>query len=115
MKKFRNISLAILLSTLTAQANCKIFTSPATNFSKLKGSESIALSISGIYYEKNKQGKKKMKIKLGNEALLEFDKKARDYIQKECKTNGWTTIYNFQIKNMGKKDWFDLYATYDYE
>jgi hypothetical protein len=108
-------TLTLALTTVLANAECKIFTSPATDFSTLKGSETVALSISSIYYEKDKKGRKKMKIKLGKEALLDFDGKARTYIQDECKTNGWTKIYNFKIKSMGTKDWFDLYATYDYE
>ena len=56
-----------------------------------------------------------MKIKLGKEALLEFDGKARDYIQEEFTKHGWKTVYNFQIRSIGTKDWFNLYATYDYE
>lgn len=56
-----------------------------------------------------------MKIKLGKDALIEFDGKARDYIHEQCQNNGWKTVYNFQIKSMGTKDWFDMYATYDYE
>ena len=115
MKQLKNIALTLLLTTGLSQAGCKIFTSSATNFSTLKGSETVALSISSIYYEKDKKGRKKMKIKLGKEALLEFDEKARNYIQEECSKNGWKTVYNYQIKSMGTKDWFDLYATYDYE
>ena len=49
------------------------------------------------------------------DALMEFDGKTRDCIQQECKNNGWKTVYNYQIKSMGTKDWFDMYATYDYE
>jgi len=108
-------TLTLALTTLFANADCKIFTSAATDFSTLKGSKTVALSISSIYYEKDEKGRKKMKIKLGKEALLDFDRQARDYIQNECKSNGWTVIYNFQIKSMGTKDWFDLYATYDYK
>lgn len=115
MKHIKQITLALILTSVAAQAECKIFSSPATNFSTLKGSESISLSISSIYYEKNKNGKKMMKIKLGKDALIEFDSKARDYIQEQCKSYGWKKVYNFQIKSMGTKDWFDMYATYDYE
>lgn len=115
MKPIKRITLALLAAAVTAQAECRILTSPATDFSTLKGSESIALSISTIYYKKDKNGKKKMEFKTGSEALLEFDRKAREYLQDECKKNHLKTIYNFQIKSMSNKDWYHLYATYDYE
>jgi len=108
-------TMALALTTLLANAECKIFSSPATDFSKLKGSETVSLTISSIYYEKNKKGRKKMKIKLGNEAILEFNEKARNYLQEQCEKYKWTTIYNYQIKNVPNKDWFNLYVTYDYQ
>jgi hypothetical protein len=115
MKHIKTLVLAFVLTSVAAQAECKIFTSPATNFSTLKGSESISLSISQVYYEKNKKGKKKMKFKTGSEALLEFDRKAREYLQKECEKYKLSTIYNYQIRNMSDENWYNFYASYDYE
>ena len=108
-------TLTLALTTLLANAECKIFTSPATDFSTLKGSSALSLSIANIYYEKSKNGKKKMKVKHGGEAFLEFDEKARDYLQKECKENGYSVIYNYQIRSTASERWFNFAATYDYK
>ena len=107
-------TLALALSTLALNAECKIFTSPATDFSDLKGSEGVSLSISNIYYKKGKNGKKKMEFKLAQKAFLEFDEKAREYIQEQCSKNKWNTVYNYQIRTTPSKDWYNFYATYDY-
>jgi len=56
-----------------------------------------------------------MKIKLGGEAFLEFDDKARPYLQKECKENGYSVIYNYQIGSTVSERWFNFSATYDYK
>jgi hypothetical protein len=108
-------TLALALTTLVLNAECKIFTSPATNFSELKGSDGVSLSISNIYYKKGKNGKKKMEFKLAQKAFLEFDEKAREYIQGMCAKNNLSTIYNYQIRTVGSKDWYNFYATYDYK
>lgn len=108
-------TMILASTTLMSNAGCKIFTSPATKFSELKGSDSVALSISNIYYEKDKKGKKKMKFKSGSEALLEFDGKAREYIQGECKKYNLTTIYNYQIRSTVDEHRYNIYATYDYK
>jgi len=98
-----------------ANAGCKIFTSPATDFSRLKGSTGIALTISSIYYKKDAKGKKKMEFKNGQEAMLEFDEKAREYIRKECEKYNYTTIYNYHIQSTAEERRYNFYATYDYE
>jgi len=100
---------------LALNAECKIFTSPATDFSKLKGSTGIALTISSIYYKKNDEGKKEMAFKDGQEAMLEFDEKARAYIQKECTKNNYTVIYNYRMQSTVEERRYNFYATYDYQ
>ena len=115
MNTILKTTLALALTTLALNAECKIFTSPATNFSELKGSDSVSLSISNIYYKKDKNGKKKMEFKLAQKAFMEFDTKAREYIQGMCAKNNLSTIYNYQIRTVGSKDWYNFYATYDYK
>ena len=108
-------TLALALTTLALNAECKIFTSPATDFSTLKGSDSLSLSISNIYYEKDKKGKKKMKFKSGSEAFLEFDGKAKAFIQGECAKYNLTIIYNYRIGSTIDEHRYNFYATYDYK
>ena len=115
MKHLTRITLALVFTSLTAQAECKIFTSPATNFKTLKGSSTIALTISSIYYKKDDKGKKKMAFKDAQEALLEFEEKARTYLQNECKTNNYSTIYNYTIHSTVEEHRYNFYATYDFE
>jgi len=50
-KTILKTTLTLALTTLLAHAECKVFTSPATDFSTLKGSSSLALSIANVYYE----------------------------------------------------------------
>lgn len=50
-----------------------------------------------------------MKFKTGNEALLEFDKKAREYLVAECEKYKLNTIYNYQMRNMSDEN----YISYD--
>ncbi|GEM_PF-3509929 len=114
MNTLTKLTMAFATVTLMVQAECKIFTSPATDFSALKGSESIALSISSIYYKEDDKGKKKMEFKLAKDAVIEFDSKAREYLSGFCKDNNLTVIYNYQIKTVADKDWYNFYATYDY-
>ncbi len=115
MNTILKITMALAVTTLMANADCKIFTSAATDFSALKGSDSVSLSISNIYYKKGKNGKKKMEFKLAQKAFLEFDEKAREYIQGMCAKNNLSVVYNYQIRTVGSKDWYNFYATYDYK
>ena len=115
MNTILKTTMVLAATTLMASAECKIFTSPATDFSALKGSDSVSLSISNIYYKKGKNGKKKMEFKLAQKAFLEFDTKAREYIQDICSKNNLSVIYNYQIRTTGSKDWYNFYATYDYK
>jgi len=115
MNTILKTTLALALTTLALNAECKIFTSSATNFSELQGSDGVSLSISNIYYKKGKNGKKKMEFKLAQKAFLEFDEKAREYIQGMCAKNNLSVVYNYQIRTVGSKDWYNFYATYDYK
>ena len=115
MNTILKTTMVLAATTLMANAGCKIFTSPATDFSTLKGSTSIALTISSIYYKKDEKGKKKMEFKDGQEAFLEFDGKAREYIQDECNKYNYTGIYNFRIQSTVEDRRYNFYATYDYK
>ena len=115
MKQTINIAALMLVTSIASQADCKIFTSPATNFSTLKGSSTIALSISNIYYKKDDKGKKKMAFKDGQEATLEFDEKARTYLHEECKKYNYKIIYNYRIHSTAEERRYNFYVTYDYE
>jgi len=115
MNTLLKTTLALTITTLISNADCKILTSPATDLSSLKGSNGISLSVSSIYYKKGKNGKKKMEFKLAEEAFLEFDEKAREYIRDLCAKNGLSMVYNYQIRTVSSKDWYNFYATYDYK
>lgn len=115
MNNIKHLTLVLLLSSITAQADCKIFTSPATDFATLKGSTSIALTISSIYYKKDDKGKKQMAFKDGQEAFLEFDRKAREYIQGECAKYNYSVIYNYHMQSTAEERRYNFYATYDYK
>lgn len=108
--KFKLIGICLLL-TLSLSANeCKIISSPAMKDSDVIGTDAIALSISHIYYDKNK----KMQLKSYSDAFLEFNKKAIDYIQKDCKKYKIKNIYNFQIHSIIDKNYYHFNATYDF-
>jgi len=115
MNRLHKTILALTATTLMVHAECKIVTSPATDLSSLKGSNGISLSVSSIYYKKGKNGKRKMEFKLAQDAYLEFDAKAREYIQEMCSKNGSSMVYNYQIRTISSKDWYNFYATYDYK
>lgn len=111
MKHIKTLTLALVLTSVTAQTECKIFTSAATNFSTLKGSSTVALTISSIYYKKDDKVKKKMAFKDGQKALLEFENQAREYLQNECKNNNYSTIYNYTIHSTVEERRYNFYAT----
>lgn len=104
---FLGVSL-LIASTIVAQ-DCKIISSPAKSIDDVRGTEAVALSLSQIYYEN-----KKMKLRSYRDAYLDFYNQAVEYIQKGCKKNKITKIYNFNVNSIVDKDYYHFNATWDY-
>jgi len=109
-KTIITMSLGLLCTTNIFAKDCKISSSPAQSINDIRGTDAVALSISHVYYDKNK----KMQIKSYQDAYLDFYKKAKDYIKKDCKKYKMTKIYNFNINSMIDKNYYHFNATWDF-
>lgn len=94
--KLKLVGIGVLLSLSLNANECQIISSPAIKNTDVIGTDAIALSISHAYYDENK----KMQIKSYSDAFLEFNKKAINYIQSDCKKYKIRKIYNFQIHSI---------------
>lgn len=110
MKKLLKIVGIGVLFSMSLGADCKIVSSPATNIKNVAGTDALALSISRVYFDKNK----KIQIKSYSSAFIDFNKKAVDYIKKDCKKYKIKNIYNFRIQSNVDKDYYHFNATYDF-
>ena len=108
--KLKLIGASILLSASLNANGCQIISSPAMKDGDVIGTNAVALSISHIYYDKNK----KIQIKSYSDAFMEFNKKAINYINSECKKYKIKKIYNFQIHTIIDKNYYHFNATYDF-
>ena len=111
----KNIARSLILScalALTVNAQeCKIISSPAMNYDDVRGTDAVAMSISKFYYDDNN----KMQIKSYTDAFLEFNKKALEYINKDCKKYKLKSIYNYKIESMVQEKMYHFNATFDYD
>ena len=96
--------------TVYAQENCKIISSPASLINDVRGSDSVALSLSKVYYDKNK----KMKFRKYSDAYLDFVKKAKNYIEADCKKYKITKNYNFTVNSMIDENTYHFNAQWDF-
>lgn len=111
MKKTFLLLIISSLCVLSLNAKtCQIISSPAMNNNDVIGTDAVAMSISKVYFDKNK----KIKVKNYSSAFLEFNNKARDYIKKDCKKYKIKKIYNYKINSIIDKDYYHFNATYDF-
>ena len=108
--RLKLIGIGVLLSTALYAGECQIISSPAMEHGDVIGTDAVALSISKIYYDKNK----KMKLKSYSDAFLEFNRKAIAYIESDCKKYKIKKIYNYQIHSNVDENYYHFNATYDF-
>ncbi|MGB5868520.1 MAG: hypothetical protein WBG69_11670 [Arcobacteraceae bacterium] len=105
------VCLLILISVnVYGQENCKIISSPAPSINDVRGSDSVAFSLSKVYYDKNK----KMQFRTYSDAYIDFVKKAKEYIESDCKKYKITKNYNFTVNSMIDENTYHFNAQWDF-
>lgn len=112
MKKKKILFSLLLITSVNLFANdtCKIVSSPAPSANDVRGTDTVAMSLSKVYYDK----KKKMQIKSYSDAYLDFNKQVKEYIKKDCKKYKITINYNFKINSMIDENYYHFNAQWDF-
>ena len=90
--------------------NCKIISSPAPSIKDVRGSDSVALSLSKVYYDKNK----KMQFRNYSDAYLDFCKQAKEYRKSDCKKYKITKNYNYTVNSVIDNNTYHFNAQWDF-
>jgi len=111
MKKQIVMLMLCTISGLSLNAkDCKIVSSPSQNINDIRGTDSVSLSISHVYYDENK----KMQIKSYSDAYQDFRKQSLDYIKEDCKKYKMTKIYNFKVNSIIDKNYYHFNSSWDF-
>jgi len=109
-RKIVLFGISLLCVTNIFAKDCKISSSPAKSIDDIRGTDTVALSISHIYYDKNK----KMQLKSYKDAYIDFYTQAENYIKDNCQKANITKVYNFNVNSIIDKNYYHFNATWDF-